>query len=122
MADAKKLLIIATAGPEDAEKATIPFVMGTAAQASGIEVKIGFQGKAVMLAKKSCLPHVFASNFPSLAELVEMFTDAGGKILLCGPCVNSRKIPAEEFIEGASVVNAPTFVNEVMNSTQTIVY
>ncbi len=121
MADKKKLLIIATHGPDDPERATLPFAMGAAAQASNIEVKIGLQADAVMLAKKNCLPHVFAPNFPPLADLVEMFIQAGGQILLCSPCVNSRKIDAGEFIEGTKIVNAPTFVNESMNA-KTLVY
>jgi predicted peroxiredoxin len=33
-----KLVIVATHGPDDPERATIPFAMAVAAQASGIEV------------------------------------------------------------------------------------
>jgi len=118
----KKLVIIATHGPEDPERATIPFVMATAAQASGIEVVMAFQSNAVMLAKKDCLKHVFAAGFPPLAELANAYLEAGGKMLLCGPCINSRKLEKEDFINGAVIVNAATLVNEVMNSTQSLRY
>ncbi|MBN2380058.1 DsrE family protein [candidate division WOR-3 bacterium] len=121
MTDEKRMLIIATHGAEDPEKATIPFVMGTTAQASGIKVKIGFQADAVMLAKKDCLPHIFAPNFPPLEELVNIFIEAGGEILLCGPCVKSRKLDKADFIKGTIIVNAPTLVNESMNA-KTLVY
>lgn len=121
MEEEKKMLIIATHGAENPEKATVPFVMGTAAQASGIKVKIGFQANAVMLAKKDCLPHIFAPNFPPLEELVNAFVEAGGEILLCGPCVKSRKLDEADFIPSAKIVNAPTFVNESMNA-KTLVY
>jgi predicted peroxiredoxin len=43
---------MATNGPENPELATIPFVMATAAQASDVEVAMGFQGNGSMLAVK----------------------------------------------------------------------
>ena len=118
----KKLFIMMLHGPEDPELATIPFVMATAAQASGIDVKIGFQGRAIVLAKKGCVEHVFAANFPPLKELIDTYVEAGGEIFLCGPCVISRQLKEEDFISNAKIVNAPTFVNEVMSSDQVLVY
>ena len=49
---AEKLVIMVTHGPESPERATIPFVMATAAQASDVEVVMGFQADGVMLVKK----------------------------------------------------------------------
>ena len=46
----RKLFIMATNGPENPELATIPFVMATAAQASDVDVVMGFQGNGSMLA------------------------------------------------------------------------
>ena len=56
----KKLFILCTHGPEDAERATIPFAMATAAQASDVEVVMGFQAEGVKLATKDSLGKVFA--------------------------------------------------------------
>lgn len=44
---AEKLILMATHGPEDPERATIPFVTATAAQASEVDVLIGFQSNGV---------------------------------------------------------------------------
>ncbi len=122
MAEKKKLFIMATHGPENPELATIPFVMGNAALAAGIEVVMGFQGNGVMLVRKGCPEHVFAANFPPLQELMNAFVEMGGRLLVCGPCVKSRKIEDKDFIESATVVNAPTFINEIMTATQSLVY
>ncbi len=119
---AKKLFIMVTHGPEDPEMATIPFVMANAAMASDVEVTIGFQGRGVLLVRKDCANHVFAANFPPLSELIDTFLELGGKLLVCGPCVKSRKIEEKDFIENAKVVNAPTFVNEIMTADQVVVY
>ena len=109
-------------GPEDPERATIPFVMATAAQASDVDVVIGFQANGVMLVMKGLAEHVFAAGFPPLKELMDFYVENGGKLFVCGPCVKSRQInPDEEFIEGATVVNAATFVKEFTEATNVLV-
>ncbi len=119
----EKLVLICTHGMEDPERATIPFVVATAAQASGVEVVMGFQVNGVMLVKKGCVEHVFAAGFPPLKELMDLYLEAGGKMLVCGPCVNSRKLqPENDFIVGATVVNAVTFVKEFTEATNVLVY
>lgn len=118
-----KLILMSTHGPEDPERATIPFVMATAAQASDVEVVIGFQANGVMLIRKGCAEHVFAAGFPPLKELMDIYTENGGQLLACGPCVKSRQInPEEEFISGATIVDATTFVKECTEATNVLVY
>ncbi len=119
----EKLILMCTHGPEDPERATIPFVMATAAQASDVETLIGFQASGVMLVRNGCAEHVFAAGFPPLKDLMDAFVEAGGKMYVCGPCVQSRKLdPAKDFVAGAQVVNAATFVKEVTEATNVLVY
>jgi predicted peroxiredoxin len=124
MADKKeKLILMCTHGPEDPERATIPFVMATTAQASDVEVVLGFQANGVMLITNGIAQHVFAAGFPPLKELLDIYLENGGKLLVCGPCVKSRQIdPEKEFIPGAIVVNAATFVKECAEATNVMVY
>lgn len=118
-----KLIIMITHGPEDPERATIPFVMGVAALASEMDVTIGFQAGGVMLIRKNCANHVFASGFPPLRELIDAYIEEGGRMFVCGPCVQSRQINAEEdFIEGATIVNAATFVAECAEAQNVLIY
>lgn len=119
----EKLVLMVTHGPEDPERATIPFVMATAAQASEVEVVIGFQATGVMLVRKGCAEHVFAAGFPPLKQLMDLYIESGGKMFVCGPCVKSRELnPATDFLEGAVVVNAATFVKECTEATNVLVY
>jgi predicted peroxiredoxin len=118
-----KMIIMVTHGPEDPERATIPFVMGVAALASDIDVTLGFQASGVMLIRKGCAEHVFAAGFPPLKELMDAYIEEGGTMFVCGPCIQSRKIdPEQEFIEGPVVVNAATFVAECAEATNTLIY
>ncbi len=67
------MFILCTHGPEDPERALIPFVMATAAQASDVEVVMGFQAEGVKLADKGNLDKLSAPNFPPFADLVEAY-------------------------------------------------
>lgn len=119
---ADKLAIICTHGPESPELATIPFVLATAAQASDVEVIMGFQANGMMLVEKNCIEHIFAAGFPPLKELVDAYIEAGGELYLCGPCVNSRKLELSNFVQGSKVVNAATFVKLFTEVTNVLNY
>jgi predicted peroxiredoxin len=61
-----KLVIIATHAEESADKATIPFVMGSTALAMDVDVSIILQATGVYLALKGYADHVHAAGFPPL--------------------------------------------------------
>lgn len=119
---AEKLVIMVTHGPEDAELATIPFVMAGAAVASDVEVVMGFQGDGVRLLVPGAAEKVVVPDFAPLAGLLDSVREFGGKLLVCGPCIKSRDIPAEGLIEGAEVVAAARFVAEITSATNSLVY
>ena len=118
----KKLVFIVTHGPEEPERAIIPFAMAVAAQTSGIEVVMGFQVEGVLLLKKGCAETVTEPGFVPLKDLLDIYTSNGGKLFACGPCSASRGIETADFIEGASVVNAPTFIEQFVTATNVLVY
>ncbi len=123
MADTEKLVFMVMHGPDAPEPATIPFVMAIAAMASDVEVVIGLQGAGVELAVRGRVDRVEARGFPPLARLLTDYRDLGGKLLVCGPCVNAREIdPATQFVENAEVVAAGRFVAEISSATNALVY
>jgi predicted peroxiredoxin len=120
---AQKLVLVCTHAMDDPEHATIPFVLATTAQAMDVEVVLGFQGEGVRLASKGVVEGIAAPGFPPLKDLFAAYREAGGEFLVCGPCAASRKIdPKIDFVEGATVVNAPTFVKEFITATNVLVY
>jgi predicted peroxiredoxin len=119
----KKMFILCTHGPEDPERAIIPFVMATAAQASDVEVVMGFQAEGVKLADKGNLDKISAPNFPPFADLVEAYLEGDGEMLVCGPCIKTYEInPETDFHAGAVVVGAATFVERSVNADSSLVY
>jgi uncharacterized protein len=118
----QKLLIIGTHAEENPDKATLPFVLGSTALAMGTDVSVILQSTGVYLAMKGYADHVHASGFPPLVEMLETFFEAGGKLMVCSPCLMARKIDPADLILSAEVVAGATLVSEALEADGTITY
>ena len=122
MAEAEKMVYIVTHAGEDPERATFPFMLATAAQAMDVEVVVALQGVSVFLAKKGYLEHVAAAGLPALKDLVGRYLEAGGKLLICTPCVRERHIEESDLIQGAELIAAARLNQEILSANATLVY
>jgi predicted peroxiredoxin len=109
MSESEKIVAIATHGPEDPERASLPFVVANAALVMDVAAVVILQGTGVVLAQQGVAEHVFAQGLPPFASLLESFLSQGGQLLVCTPCVKERKleeclIPRAELIAAARVV------------------
>jgi uncharacterized protein involved in oxidation of intracellular sulfur len=118
----EKIVIFATHGPEDPERASLPFVMANAALALDIQVVVVLQGTGVILAKRGCYEHVFAAGMPSLKELVDSFIELGGLLLICTPCIQERKITEDMLVETAKPIKAARVIMEILDANATLNY
>jgi predicted peroxiredoxin len=118
----KKIVLICTHGPDDPERATIPFALANAALSMDLDAVIGLQADGGWLAKKGIVEHVLAAGFPPLKQLLDTFVQAGGRLLVCNPCLQARKIVTEELIAEAQVVAGGTFVKEFLEAASVAVY
>ena len=122
MSDQKKIMYIGTHGPEDPERATLPFVLATAAMTMDVEAVVALQGNAVWLAMKGTVDHVFAGGLPPLKQLLEGFLTMGGRLMVCSPCMKHRQIEPSVLIEGAQVVAAATLTSEILSAKAVLTY
>jgi uncharacterized protein involved in oxidation of intracellular sulfur len=122
MEEKEKIVYIVTHAGEDPERASLPFVLANAAIAMDVEAVVALQGTAVFLATDHCLEHVFAAGLPPLKELVDNYTEAGGRLLVCTPCIKERQIEESQLIEGAIPIAAATLTQEVLSANATLVY
>ena len=118
----EKLVIFGTHGPEDPERASLPFVIGNAALAMDVKVTVMLQGSGVITAKKGCYEHVFAAGLPPLKELMDAFIEQGGTLLVCTPCIQERKITPDMLLDTAKPVKAARAVMEILESDATMTY
>jgi len=118
----EKLVIISTVGNENPEKATLPFVIGAAAQATDVEVVIILQSNSVVLAKQGEAEKVVAKGLMPVKTLIETYVEMGGKLLLCSPCLKERNITKDDLIDGCEIIAAGTVVSEVMSAKSVLTY
>ena len=122
MAEQEKIVYISTNGAENPEKASLPFVLANAAMVMEVETMVALQGPAVFLAKKGCLQHVHAAGFAPLQELVEAFFEQGGRLTVCVPCIQERKIDEADLIERAVPIAGGSLTEEILSANATLVY
>ena len=111
-----KLVFISTHGADDTERASLPWAMATASLASGHEVHMYLQGPAVELIKKGGAAGLQHEPFPSLEELIELFLEADGHLYGCAPCLQSRKLKAEDLIDGVSIAGGAAMVEQCLDA------
>jgi uncharacterized protein involved in oxidation of intracellular sulfur len=117
-----KLVIIATQAEENPDKATLPFVMGNSTLAMDAEATIILQATGVYLAMKGYADHVHAAGFPPLTDLLGLFFEAGGRLMVCSPCLQARRIKPEDLIPEAVIIAGATLVSEVLSATNVVNY
>ena len=118
----EKIVFIATHAGEDPERATFPFMMANAAQSMDIEAVLVVQGTGVYLAQKGYAEHISVPGLTPLKTLIDNFVGNGGKILVCIPCIEERKISPDDLVEGTEMCKAGRVVIEVTSAKSTVVY
>ncbi len=122
MAETEKIVYLLTHGPDDPERATLPFVLANATQAMDAEAVVVLQASAVLLGMANCLSHVHAAGLPPLKQLVDSYLEAGGRVLVCTPCVKERRIDEAELMPGMVLIASGALVQEMLSATSTVVY
>jgi predicted peroxiredoxin len=122
MADTEKVVIIATHGPDDAERATLPFVMANAALALDMQAIVILQGTSVLLGMKATYGHVYAGGLAPLKDLVDGFLKGGGKLLVCTPCVQHRHIEQAMLVDGAELIAGARVILETTSASAVLCY
>jgi len=122
MSTEEKIVIISTIGPENQEKATLPFVVATAGQSMDVNVVIILQASAVLLAKKGAAEHVNAQGLMPLKKLMDTFIELGGQLLLCSPCIKERFINENDLVSGSKLIAAGTVISEVLSAKTVLTY
>ncbi len=118
----KKLVVIITHGLDEPEKATIGLVLANAALAMDVEVTVVFQGKGVMSCTKGMYEHIVVPGLKPMKELVDAIKPLGGKMFVCIPCIEERKISKDQLVDGCELVKAGKVINEIMRADSSVTY
>jgi len=101
-----KVVINLATGLEDPERVTVAFLVGGAAAAKGKPVAMFLTKEAIRLALPGHADAVACEGCPPLARLFEQYAEAGGELLVCPICFNSRKLDENQLVANARLAGA----------------
>lgn len=104
------IIVHATHGPEDPERATMAFVVGNVAATADQHAIVLLTIDGAWLGVRGRADDVAHEGLPRLRDVMTQFVDAGGRIWACGACTKPRGIVAEDLVEGATIVTAAQVV------------
>jgi predicted peroxiredoxin len=105
-----KFCVSLTHAKEDADRATVAFVVANAAVASDKDTVVFLSTEGVRLAVKGYADDVHEEGFAALKDLMSNFAQAGGTIYVCSPCFKRRKLDEGQLIAGAVIVGGAKLV------------
>ena len=86
-----------TTGLEDPEKVMIALLFAVGAAEEGRPTLIFLSKEGVRLAQQGVATGVACEGCPSISDLVDRFTAAGGKFLVCPICNTAKKLGEANF-------------------------
>lgn len=111
----KQILVHCTAGKEDAEKATLPFIVGNVSATADQDTIVFLTLEGVRIATRGYAEQIQKEGFAPLKETLDSFIANGGKLWACGACTKPRGITDADLIEGAKIVTAANLVEVLAN-------
>lgn len=117
-----KFAVSLTHAKDNADKATVAFVVANAAAASGKNTLVFLSIEGVRLATPGYADDIHEEGFAPLKDLISSFTDAGGQIYVCSPCFKKRKLDENNLIPGALIVGGAKLVEFLGEGAPSISY
>jgi predicted peroxiredoxin len=115
-----RILVNGTHGKEDAERATLPFIMGNVAATADQEAVVLLTVEGVRLATYGYADGIQKEGFAPLKDVIRQFLDNGGQIWACGACTKPRAIGEADLIPGAKIVTAANVVEFLASGASTL--
>src|SRR5215467_6786227 len=89
---AQKAVVSLITGMEDVEKVTVAFLVAVGAAEQGRPTLMFLTKEAVRLAVPGIAVAVACHGCPALADLLDRYTAAGGRFLVCPICLDAKQI------------------------------
>jgi len=116
------LVFVVTHGKEDAERATLPFVLGNGCLAMDVKPVFILQSEAVRLATKGYADSIQAHGLDPLKKLLDNVLQAGCPVLVCSPCAKERGITEADLLPGAFIAGAAKVIELLLDAKNCLTY
>ena len=117
-----KFCVTLTFAKDNSDKATVAFVIANAAVASDKETLVFLSIEGVRLSEKGYADSIHEEGFAPLKDLMTNFVNAGGKIFVCSPCFNKRKLDPNNLVAGATIVGGAKLVEFLSDGAPCVSY
>ena len=101
-----KVVVNLSTGPEDADRVTVAFLVGTAALAAGKQVTMFLTKEAVRLALRGYADAVEVPGAPPVSRLFQQYAENEGQLYVCPICFNGRKLDEQAIVDNARLAGA----------------
>lgn len=116
------ILVSITHGADDADKATVGFVVASAAVAAAQDTTVFLSSGGAWLAKRGGADKIHEEGLAPLGVLLAGYLDAGGTLLVCSPCAKKRGIGEDDLVPGARIVGGAAVVEIMVGGASTLTY
>jgi predicted peroxiredoxin len=117
-----KFCVSLTCAKDNADKATVAFVVANAAVASDQETVVFLSTEGVRLAVRGYADEVSEPGFAPLKDLMANFAAAGGRVYVCSPCFKRRGLDETALVAGAVVVGGAKLVEFMAGGCPSVSY
>ena len=117
-----KFCVSLTCAKDNPDKATVAFVVASAAVASDKEVVVFLSTEGVRLGVNGYADDVAEEGFAPLKDLMTNFAAAGGKVYVCSPCFKRRKLDETDLVAGAVIVGGAKLVEFMSDGCPSVSY
>ena len=117
-----KFCVSLTCAKDNADKATVAFVVANAALGSSQDTLVFLSIEGVRLSQKGHADDIHEEGFAPLKDLMANFARAGGKIFVCSPCFKKRKLDENNLVDGATIVGGAKLVEFLADGTPCVSY
>lgn len=118
----KRFCVSLTHAKDDADRATVAFVVANAAVASDKETLVFLSTEGVRLATSGYADDIREEGFQPLKKLMDDFAANGGKIFVCSPCFKKRGLDEGTLVAGATIVGGAKLVEFLSDGAPSVSY
>jgi len=113
-----KFTVVISEAPYGREKAYTALRFAISSLVDGHEVNLFLVQDGVFVGLNGQGPKQFPNHF----ELLKSFIEEGGKLRICGVCIDARGVNKDDLIDGAEVVGMHEFVEWVAESEKVLMF
>lgn len=121
MADFPDFVITLAHAKSDEKQVTLAFTLGLKSIEKGYKTAIILLLDGVHVGRQGCVDDIdIGEPFLPVKDMLEVYLDNGGQLLVCGSCWKHDHIPDGERLAGTSIISADTVIDLLMNAKSTI--